>query len=114
MTKKCPKCNTSVKLEAKFCENCGYNFSNQVKKDFDVFKDDWTSLSKKQLSKEIKNTRKTNIGLVVYGFGLGLKENLRYYYSYIFTSLKNFLKISYFGKLKSTFYIVLISNFCLI
>lgn len=68
MTKKCPKCNTNVKLEAKFCENCGYKFSNQVKKDFDVFKDDWASLSKKQLSKEIKNTRKTNIGLSVVGW----------------------------------------------
>lgn len=67
MTKNCPKCNTNVKLEAKFCENCGYKFSNQVKKDFDVFNDDWTSLSKKQLSKEIKNTRKTNIGLGVVG-----------------------------------------------
>ncbi|MDO5850501.1 MAG: zinc ribbon domain-containing protein [Methanobacteriaceae archaeon] len=74
MSKKCPKCNSNVKLEAKFCENCGYKFSNQVKKDFDLFKDDWSQLNKRQLRKELKNTRKTNIGLGVVGgkFILGI------------------------------------------
>ncbi|MCQ2737609.1 MAG: zinc ribbon domain-containing protein [archaeon] len=74
MSKKCPKCNANVKLEAKFCENCGYKFSNQVTKDFDLFNDDWSQLNKRQLRKELKNTRKTNIGLGVAGrkFILGI------------------------------------------
>ena len=63
MVKKCPKCNSNIKDTAKFCENCGYKFTVQTKKDFDIFTDDISQLSKKQLKKEIKKTRKTNIGL---------------------------------------------------
>lgn len=67
MTKKCPKCNSTIKSTAKFCENCGYKFNVQTKKDFDVFTDDISQLSKRQLKKEIKKTRKTNIGLGAVG-----------------------------------------------
>lgn len=51
MTKKCPKCNSNIKDTAKFCENCGYKFTVQTKKDFDIFTDDINQLSKKTIKK---------------------------------------------------------------
>ena len=60
MVKICPKCNSKIKIDANFCENCGYQFNNQRKnKNFDIFKDDLSNLNKRQLKREIKKTRKT-------------------------------------------------------